>query len=330
MSAPAAVLAGLGSTAPSRVVTNDDFARYLDTSDHWIRTRTGIEERRVADPDCATSDLATEAGALALKSAGETSVDTVVLGTTTPDRLCPSTAPEVATRLGLTGVAAFDVMAACSSFMYGLATASAMIVSGMADGVLVIGAEVLTRMVNPRDRTTAVLFGDGAGAAVLRRGTRDEPGALLAFDLGSDGEYADTLAVEAGGSRLPSWWPGVTDDDRYLKMEGREVYRQAVQHMVASSRVVLERSGWGIDDVDRMVGHQANVRILDAVGERLGIPQERCYVNVQRYGNTSAASIPLALAEADLEPSSRVLLTAFGAGFTWGSATLVWPDIQVG
>jgi 3-oxoacyl-[acyl-carrier-protein] synthase-3 len=330
VSSPATVLEGLGVAIPPRVVTNEDFARYLDTSDHWIRTRTGIAQRHIAEPGCATSDLATEAGARAIKSAGGVPVDAVILGTTSPDRPCPATAPEVATRLGLHGVAAFDVMAACSSFLYGLATAAGMVSAGLADRVLVIGAETMSRLCDPSDRGTVVLFGDGAGAAVLRRGTSDEPGALRAFDLGSDGEYADTLAVEAGGSRLPVSTPGVPESARYLRMDGREVYRQAVRNMVSSSLKVLDRSGWGIDDVDCLVGHQANIRILSAVSERLGIPPERCHVNVERYGNTSSASIPLALADANLKPGMRVLLTAFGAGFTWASTTLIWPDLQIG
>ena len=327
MTGRAAVLAGLGVYAPPKVVTNDDLAADLDTSDEWITTRTGIRERRVADADLATTDLATEAGARALKSAGVDQVDAVLLGTTTPDRICPASAPEVATRLGLTHAAACDVSAACTSFVYGLANGTGLIAAGIAERVLVIGAETIFRFMDPQDRTTSVLFGDGAGAAVLRAGRPDEPGALGPFDLGSDGSLADMLAVDAGGSRL--WGPDIPREAHFLRMDGREVYRHAVQRMVASSQQVLDRLGWGIEDVDRLVGHQANARILEAVGQRLSVPVERCHINVGRYGNTSAASIPLALGDAELAAGQRVLLTAFGAGFTWGSTALVWPHIDV-
>jgi 3-oxoacyl-[acyl-carrier-protein] synthase III len=323
----AAVLAGLGTAVPPRVVTNDELAERMDTTDEWIRSRTGIAQRHVAEADVATADLAVEAGGLALKSFGGGGVDAVIVATTTPDRLCPSTAPEVASRLGLTDVAAMDVGAVCSGFVYGLATGSGLIAAGVADSVLVIGAESLHRFMDPDDRGTAVIFGDGAGAAVLRAGDLDEPGALGAFDLGSDGSNADLLAVDAGGSRLPGSTPDLPAAAHYLHMEGREIYRHAVTRMVASSQRVLERAGWAVDDVDRLVAHQANVRILDAVGDRLGVAPERRHVNIHRYGNTSAASIPLALADADLVAGDRVLLTAFGGGFTWGSTTLTWPEI---
>lgn len=323
----AAVVEGLGVYAPPTVVTNDDLAAHLDTSDEWIRTRTGIRERRLADPGDATGDLAVEAGARALKSAGVEQVDAVVLGTTTPDRTCPATAPEIASRLDLIDVAAFDVSAACSSFVYGLATGAGLIAAGIGERVLVIGAETLYRFMDPGDRTTAVLFGDGAGAVVLRAGDPDEPGALGPFDLGSDGSLADLLTIDAGGSRL--WGREATQEQRYLRMDGREVYRHAVARMVSSTHNVLERAGWDVADVDRVVGHQANARILEAVAKRLGVPPERNHVNVDRYGNTSAASIPLALADAGLRPGDKVLLTAFGAGFTWGSTALVWPAIDI-
>jgi 3-oxoacyl-[acyl-carrier-protein] synthase III len=324
---PAAVVAGLGVYAPPRVVTNDDLAKDLDTSDEWIRTRTGIRERHIADPGEVTSDLAVEAAGRALKSSGVETVDAVVLGTTTPDRICPATAPEVATRLGLGGAAAYDVSAACSSFLYGLASGAGLVAAGIATRVLVIGAETIHRFMDPADRTTAVLFGDGAGAVVLRAGEPGEPGAVGPFDLGSDGALADVLAVDAGGSRL--WGPAVPRAAHYLHMDGREVYRHAVTRMVASSRAVLARAGLDIDDVDRLIGHQANARILEAVTTRLGLPPERSHMNLDRYGNTSAASVPLALADAGLHAGERVLMTAFGAGFTWGSALLVWPDIDV-
>lgn len=323
-----AAIEGLGACVPPRAVTNHELAQHLDTNDEWVRTRTGVEQRHVADPGTATADLATEAGARALKSAGGGDVDTVIVATTTPDRVCPSTGPEVASRLGMPKVAAFDVHSACAGFVYGLATGAGLIAAGAAERVLLIGAETMTRMIDPNDRTTAVLFGDGAGAVVLRRSTDpDEHGVVGPFDLGSDGDLSDLLSVDAGGSRRPACAESVAAGAHFLKMEGREVYRQAVHRMVESSLAVLDRAGLQVADVDRLVGHQANARILDAVADRLGVPAERRVVNVARYGNTSSASIPLALVDLELEPGQRVLLTAFGAGLTWGSTLVSWPDL---
>jgi 3-oxoacyl-[acyl-carrier-protein] synthase-3 len=328
----AAVVTGLGAYLPPRVVRNNDLSQTLDTSDEWIRTRTGIAERRMVDDGVATSDLATEAGRNALKSAGETEVDVVIVASTTPDHICPTTAPEVASRLGLGTVAAFDVGAVCTGFVYALATSAGLIGAGMAERVLCIGAEAITHFINPRDRNTAVIFGDGAGAVVLRAGDPDELGAVGPFDLGTDGERRELIAIPAGGSRQHMSRPH-TAEDPYLFMEGKEVYRQAIPRMAQSSSAVLQRAGWQPEDVDRFVGHQANARILDAVARRLGIPAERCVVNIERVGNTAAASIPLALADAAadgaLQPGHRVLLTAFGGGLTWGSAVLTWPEITI-
>ncbi|MDP8969955.1 MAG: ketoacyl-ACP synthase III [Actinomycetota bacterium] len=323
----AAILEGLGAAVPPRAVTNDELASRLQTTDAWVRSRTGIAQRHVAEPQVATADLAVEAGAAALKSAGGGDVDVVLLATTTPDRILPSTAPEVAARLGLPQVGAFDINGACAGFVYGLATAAGMLTARIVERVLVIGSETMTRFVNPLDRATAVLFGDGAGAVVLRRGARHELGAVGPFDLGTDGELADLLAVPAGGSRRPADTATVAEGAHWLSMDGKETYRQAVRRMSESSRRVLARAGLGVDEVDRLVGHQANARILDAVADRLGIPPERRVVNVERYGNTSAASIPLALADAGLQPGQRVLLTAFGAGLSWGSTLLTWPEL---
>jgi 3-oxoacyl-[acyl-carrier-protein] synthase-3 len=302
----------------------------LATSDEWVRARTGIVQRHVADLGTATSDLAVEAGARALKSAGIAEVDTVLVATATPDRVCPSTAPEVASRLGMDNVAAFDINGVCAGFVYSLATAAGLIAIGSAEQVLVIGADVFTRVIDPCDRATAVLFGDGAGAVVLRAGDPDELGAVGPFDLGSDGELADILSIPAGGSRRPADADSVAERAHFLRMEGKEVYRHAVRRMVASSQRVLERAGLEVDDVDRFVGHQANARILDAVATRLGVPAERRVLNVARYGNTSAASIPLALTDAGAQPGERLLLTAFGAGLSWGSTLLTWPDLALG
>src|SRR5680860_347663 len=324
---PVAVLEGLGTAVPPRVVTNDDLAQVMDTSDEWIRSRTGIHQRHVASMDTATSDIAIEAGAAALKSAGTTDVDAVIVATTTPDRLCPGTAPTVAAGLGLSGAGAFDIAAVCSGFVYALASGAGLIAAGIADRVLVIGAETINRFMDPEDRGTSVIFGDGAGAVVLRGGRPDELGAVGPFDLGSDGEGADLISVAVGGSRHPSNLPVERANDHFFSMDGREVYRRSIPAMVASSRNVLAKAGLGVADVDRLVGHQANSRILDAVARGLGIPEERCTINIAKYGNTAAATIPLALADAGLRAGDKVLLTAFGGGLTWGSALVIWPEL---
>ncbi|MBZ4019522.1 beta-ketoacyl-ACP synthase III [Streptomyces purpurogeneiscleroticus] len=334
----AAVISGLGGALPADVVTNDDLCRTLDSTHEWIETRTGISERRMVAKGQSTRDLAVAAGARALKSAGRDAVDAVVVATTSADRLCPAVAPEVAHELGLGTVPAYDLTSACSGFLYGLASAVGHIASGVADSVLFIGAEAFTTMVNPEDRATAPIFGDGAGAVVLRRGTPDEPGAVGPFDLGSDGSLADLLAIPAGGSRQRSATGGpvagpVPTEDWYLHMEGRPLYVQAVERMAASSRAVLDRVGWSVRDVDVFAGHQANVRIVRAVAEELELPEERVAVNIGRVGNTLAASVPLLLLDAAvngrLVPGNRVLLSAFGAGLSWGSTVLTWPELRV-
>ncbi|MDH2391190.1 ketoacyl-ACP synthase III [Streptomyces sp. HNM0663] len=330
----AAVLTGLGTYVPPRVVTNDELSRTMDTSDEWIRSRTGITRRHWAEPGTATGDLAVEAGERALKSAGSGDADLVVLATTTPDHPCPATAPDVAARLGLDAVAAYDIGAVCSGFIYAMASAAGAIAAGIAERALVIGAETYSTILNPEDRTTSVIFGDGAGAVVLRAGDPAEPGALLGHDLGSDGSLKDLIIVPAGGSRRPSAAAdasGARPAETYFHMEGKPVFRHAVTRMAASSRAMLDRAGWDPESVDRFVGHQANVRILHAVADQLGMARDRTVVNLDRVGNTSAASIPLALADAVagglLTPGDRVLLSAFGGGVTWGSTALVWPEI---
>ncbi|MGW1596871.1 beta-ketoacyl-ACP synthase III [Streptomyces sp. NPDC002343] len=328
---PAAVLCGLAGWVPPRVVTNDELAERLDTDDTWIRKRTGIRRRHVAGPGQATSDLAVEAGWRALRSAGTEAVDTVIVTTTTPDRPCPATAPVVATRLGLAGAAAFDVGAVCTGFVYGLATASGLIASGVAERVLLIGADTYSTIVDPLDRSNAIIFGDGAGAVVLRAGHAAEPGAVGHFDLGSDGAREDLITVAAGGSRRRSTGGEPTRAEQHFSMRGKEVYRHAVSRMAASARTALSAAGRTIDDVDHFVPHQANLRILHSVADDLGLPRERCVANVGTRGNTGAASLPLALADAmagkRIRPGDRLLLTAFGGGLTWGSCLLTWPGL---
>lgn len=323
---PVAVL-GLGVDLPDTVVTNDDLAEVLDTSDEWIRTRTGIAERRVLADGDATADLAARAAQRALDDAGITAADLgmLLVATTTPDHPVPGTAPLVAARLGAE-LPAVDLNAACSGFVYGLQVAAGLLLAGRGP-VLLVGAESMTRIVDPDDRTVRVLFGDGAGAAVLGL---DEGGSLGPFDLGSDGSDPSILWQEATGTRLPATADVVADGRQYLTMRGTEVYRHAVARMTASSRAVLDEAGLDVHDVDLFIGHQANRRILDAVASKLNMPAERCHVTVDRHANTSAASIPLALADARdagrLHDGDRVLLTAFGAGLTWGSTLLTWKD----
>ncbi|MTD58813.1 beta-ketoacyl-ACP synthase III [Amycolatopsis pithecellobii] len=327
----AAVLTGLGAWLPPRVVGNDEIAQRLDTSDEWIRTRTGIRERRIADPDTSTVDMAVHAGGNALRSAGSDVVDALVLATSTADQLCPASAPQVASGLGLSGIAAFDVNAVCTGFVYALATGAGLIAGGIADRVLVIGSDVFSRLCDPADRGTMPIFGDGAGAVVLRRGLPDEPGALGPFDLHSEGDRAELLTVPAGGAKQRE---AADPHDYFVTMQGQAIFRHACARMAESARAVLERTGLEIGDVDRFVAHQANIRILQATAKQLGLPGDRVVANIGRVGNTSAASIPLALADAcedrSLQPGHRVLLTAFGAGLTWGSTLLTWPDVKPG
>ncbi|GKQ35354.1 beta-ketoacyl-ACP synthase III [Streptomyces sp. A012304] len=330
----AAVIAGIGCHLPPDVVTNEDLTRRLDTSDAWIRSRTGIAARHMVAPGVATSDLAVEAGQRALESAGD-GADAVVLATTTPDRPCPATAPDVADRLGLGNVAAFDVSAVCSGFLYGLATASGLITSGTAERVLLIAADAFTTIIDPQDRGTAVIFADGAGAVLLRAGDPDEPGAVGRVVLGSDGGLNRLIQVPAGGSRQRSSGVAAAPGEEFFRMSGREVYRHAVERMTASSRQAAEAAGWGAPAAaDRFGAHQANARILATVAQELGIPPERRLSNIERVGNTGAASLAVLLAQATAEGTlsagHRLLLTAFGGGLAWGATALVWPDLKAG
>ncbi|ODA69594.1 3-oxoacyl-[acyl-carrier-protein] synthase 3 [Streptomyces sp. AVP053U2] len=320
---PAVVVRGLGTCLPATELDNEELARHLDTSDEWIRTRTGISARRRIAPGGSVRDLAVAAGGNALRSAGRTTADALVLATTTPDRPTPAAAPEVAHRLGLGTVPAFDVSAVCSGFVYALATATGLIAAGVADSVLVVAAEAYSRIVDPADRATAVLFGDGAGAVLLSRGTPEEDGALLAFDLGGDGSGKDLIHVP-GPLEQPA-------GERWFTMSGRKVYLRAVEEMTGSALKVMKDCAWSPGSVDALVPHQANARIIQAVADRIGVPQEAALSELVRVGNTAAASIPLALASAQaggrLRPGARTVLTAFGGGLSWGSAALVWPRL---
>lgn len=319
MNVRTAVVRGLGGALPAKVVTNDYLSTIMDTSDEWIRRRTGIGERRHSDDAESTSVLATTAARRALQSAGAESAALLIVATSTPDKVCPATAPKVAANLGLKGVAAFDMSAVCSGFVYAVATASWAIASGSVDSALVIGADTFTRLLDPTDRTTAVIFGDGAGAAYLSAGTADEPGAVLASTLHSDGRGEDLIHVPHQGA--------------FFEMQGKEVFTQAVSAMSDSVEKVLADVGWKAADVDSLVAHQANLRILTTVASITGIPGSRAEVHLDRVGNTSAASIPLALTDAGIKghrsPGDKVVLTAFGGGTTWGAIAMTWPEISV-
>lgn len=325
-----AVICGVGYWLPDRVVTNAELCARLDASEDWILQRTGISRRHWVEPGEATSDLAVKAGRAALTSAGGGPVDAVVLATTTPDYRCPATAPEVAARLGLGGVAAFDISAVCTGFLYGLATAAGFIAAGLAERVLLIAAEAFSTLLNPDDRTTQPIFGDGAGAVVLRRGRADEPGAIGPFVLGSDGERSELITVKAGGSRHP-----VDPDNasRYFQMLGRDVYKESTERCRVAGLEALAAAGWQLGDVDRLVAHQANARVNRALVSRLGLHPEVAVQNIAEVGNTAAASIPVLLAQAatdgSLVPGHRVLLVAFGGGLTWGATTLTWPSLDI-
>ncbi|CAM5643665.1 beta-ketoacyl-ACP synthase III [Streptomyces atroolivaceus] len=323
-------LIGLGSWLPPRRVPNAELCGRLDTSDEWIRTRIGIATRYIADSATATSDLAVEAGIRAMKSAGVEHVDAVVLATATPDHPVPGTAPTVAHRLGLGQVPAFDVGAGCSGFVYAVTVAAALVQAGTVRTVLVVGSEKMSAIVDPADRATAPIFGDGAGAVVLQAARADAPGILGPVAWGSAGEQADAIHIPNGGSRRPSSTStGEYTRDRYVHMQGNVVLRHAVRHMTQAARDAASAAGWALTDIDRLIVHQANARISAGVADALGIPAERVPSNIAEVGNTSAASIPLLLASAAAEgrltAGHRVMLAAFGAGLTWAATTLVWP-----
>lgn len=323
---------GWGKYVPEQVLTNDDLSRLVDTSDGWIRTRTGIAERRVAEDGETTSTMATKAAWEALKAAGlnPVQVDLIIVATATPDRALPATACLVQDALGARNAAAFDLSAGCTGFVYALGVAADMLAARDGPGdvttALVIGSETLSRITDWSDRATCVLFGDGAGAVVLQ--ADDSPGGVLSTFLGADGSGGDLLYLPAGGSREPASHRTVSEGRHYVRMRGREVFRFAVRAMPHAARRVLEQAGLTSADVDFLVPHQANQRILEAARRALDLPAERMYSNLERYGNTSAASIPIALCEAveegRIQRDDLVLCVGFGAGLTWGAAALRW------
>jgi 3-oxoacyl-[acyl-carrier-protein] synthase-3 len=316
-------ISGLGAHAPQRVMKNDELAQIVDTSDEWIIERTGIRERRVAAPEEALSDLALPAARSALEQAGlePSAVDLIIVATVTPDMLFPSTGAILADQLGAKDAAAYDLSAGCTGFVYALVQAHGMVASGLADHALVVGGDVLSKIVDWEDRSTCVLFGDGAGAVVLERVSE---GGFLGFELGADGGGGEFLWLPGSGSRR------FDDPDAFVRMNGREVFKFATRIMVYSAEQILAECGKTVDDVDVYIPHQANKRIIDYAVDKLGVPREKTVVNVDRYGNTSSGSIPLALtdarAEGRLRDGTLVLMTGMGAGLTWGSALIEWTD----
>lgn len=319
---------GTGSYLPENKVTNVDMEKIVDTSDEWIRTRTGIGARHFAADGEATSDMAAKAAEKALEAAGITAedIDLIIVGTCTPDMLLPATACLVQAKLGVSGCAAFDLETACSSFVYGMEIARNFIATGTYNKVLVIGAEKLSSILDFEDRTTCVLFGDGAGAAVL--GPVEDGKGILSSELGANGSKGMVLKVDAGGSRMPATEETVADRLHYLSMDGSEVFKFAVRIMGSSSMNVIEKAGLSLEDIDFLVPHQANMRIISSAAKKLKLPLERVQVNLDEYGNMSAASIPVALDEAlrsgKIKEGDKTVLVGFGGGLTWGACVVQW------
>jgi len=320
-------ITGIGCRVPERVITNDELSTMMDTSDEWIRERTGIRERRIAAPDEALSDLCLPACRDALEQAGldASELDLIIVATVTPDMAFPSTGAILADRLGAPDAAAYDLSAGCTGFMYAVAQGYGMLAGGLAQKALIVGGDVLSRILDWSDRSTAVLFGDGAGAVALEKVPN---GGFLGFELGADGSGGPQLYVPAGGSRSPATEETVAEGMHFVKMNGREVFKFATRVLVSSAEAVLAECGRSIEDVDVYVPHQANVRIIEHARQKLGIPEEKTVIDVDRYGNTSSGSIPLALADATadgrLRPGQLVLMTGMGAGLTWGSGLIEW------
>ncbi|NIK75662.1 3-oxoacyl-[acyl-carrier-protein] synthase-3 [Paenibacillus castaneae] len=321
-------IVGTGKYVPERILSNKDLEAMVETNDEWIVTRTGIKERRIAAAEEATSDLALHASRLAIEAAGLTAedIDLIIVATVTPDTLFPSTACLLQEKLGAKKAAAFDLSAACSGFIYGLATGSSMISTGMYKHVLVVGAETLSRITDYTDRNTCILFGDGAGAVVL--GQVAEGRGFQSFEIGADGSGGDLLKVSGGGSRLPATAESVEQKQHYIHMAGNDVFKFAVRIMGSAAEEALLKAGITKDDIDLLVPHQANIRIIQSALNRLSLSEDKAMINLNNYGNMSAASIPVALAEAveqnRVKEGDCVLLVGFGGGLTWGASVLTW------
>ena len=321
-------ITGWGMAVPERILTNDDIAKIVDTNDGWIYSRTGIRERHVADEEQTTASLAVEAGLRALSVAHlpPQDLDLIIVSTSSPEHIFPATACLVQDRIGAIKAGAFDLSAACTGFIYALNMATQAIRTGTIQNALVIGAETLSRLINWKDRSTCILFGDGAGAFVLQ--SADDPGGVLSAIMRSDGSGGDLLSLPAGGSRIPTSLQTVRDNLHYIQMNGREVFRFATRVMSQATREAVERARLNLEDIELIIPHQANQRIIEAAARGLDFPMERVMVNLDRYGNTSTASIPIATCEAyeqgRLKPGDHVVFVGFGAGLTWGSAVIEW------
>lgn len=319
---------GTGSYVPDKILTNEDLSRMVNTTDEWITTRTGIKERRIAAKDEHTSDMAAKAALKALEQAkiSPKEIDLLLVATATPDMLFPATACFVQKKIGATKAACLDISAACAGFIFGIEIAQQFITSHTYDTVLVIGAEKLTSITNWTDRNTCVLFGDGAGAAVLRH--RGSAHGVISTHIGSDGQYSDILFMPGGGSRCPITRDNVDLHLATIHMTGKEVYKQAVIAMISAAQKALEDAGLSIEDISCVIPHQANLRIIEAIADRLGIPLEKFYVNLDKYGNTSAAAVAMALDEANrtgrIKAGDYVLMVVFGGGLTWASTVIEW------
>jgi 3-oxoacyl-[acyl-carrier-protein] synthase III len=323
-----AKIIGLGYSIPTKILTNNDLEKLVETSDEWITTRTGIKQRHIAADGESSSDLGKTAALNAINDAGLSplDIDLIILATISPDMIFPSTACVVQEKIGAKNAAAFDISAACSGFPYALSIGCQFVANGTYKNVLVVAAETLTHFVDWTDRGTCVLFGDGAGAAVLSRST-DESGILSSY-LGADGSYVDMLKIPAGGSAMPASQATLDERLHYLKMEGRDVFKIAVSMMVDAAHEALKRADITIDEVDLLIPHQANLRIINAVSKRLGIPEEKVFVNIDNYGNMSGATVIVGLCEAVqkgmVKKDSIIVFSAFGGGFTWGANVIRW------
>jgi 3-oxoacyl-[acyl-carrier-protein] synthase III len=328
-SATEVCIAGTGSYVPEKVLTNADLAALVETSDEWIVTRTGIKERRIAAEGEFTSHMATKAAERALEQAGLSAADLqlIIVATITPDTLTPATACYVQQRLGANRAVAFDISAACSGFLYGMKLAKRLISDGAFENALIIGAEKLSAFVNWQDRSTCVLFGDGAGAAVLRKANPGE-GSIIATEMGTDGNLTHLLNIPGGGSACPITKDNADDHLATLAMLGKEVFKHAVTRMKEAAELVIERAGLQPEDIACVIPHQANLRIIDAIADRLAVPKERVFVNLDKYGNTSAAAVAIALDEANrsgaFKRGDHIVLVVFGAGLTWAAAAVRW------
>lgn len=322
-------IAGTGSYVPEKVLTNDELAKRVDTSDEWIFTRTGIRERRIAAEGEFTSHMASNAARKALEQAGiqASDIQLIIVATITPDTFTPATACYVQQQLGASRAVAFDISAACSGFLYAMKMSKRMIADGAFENALIIGAEKLSAFVNWEDRTTCVLFGDGAGAAVLRRASPDE-GSILATEMGTDGNLTHLLNIPGGGSACPITESNVNNHLATLAMQGKEVFKHAVNRMKESAETVIQRAGLQAEDIVCVIPHQANLRIIDAIADRLSVPEGRVFVNLDKYGNTSAAAVAIALDEANrsgaFKRGDNIVMVVFGAGLTWAAAAVRW------